>query len=93
MITPKNILIHELIGLKVRVLDACNKSLIGIEGKVIDETKNMLIIEVNMHLTKRVQKKGTRFMFELPDGTKVAVDGNKLSGRPYERIKSKIKKW
>jgi len=35
----------ELIGSRVRIIEAKNSSLIGIDGKVIDETKNTITIE------------------------------------------------
>jgi ribonuclease P protein subunit POP4 len=41
----KDIVKIELIGLNVKIIDAKNKSLIGITGKIIDETKNLLFIE------------------------------------------------
>ncbi len=42
----KLIIKDELIGRVIEVIDAQNLSLIGIKGTVIDETKNMLIVEV-----------------------------------------------
>jgi len=44
-ITPQNILAHELIGLDVIVKDSTDESRIGLKGKVVDETKNVLKIE------------------------------------------------
>ena len=45
MINSNNIFYHELIGLELEVIDSSNKSLIGISGIVIDETKKTLKIE------------------------------------------------
>jgi len=44
-----------LIGSAVKVIDAKNKSLKGIEGKVIDETKNLLIIETRKGIKKLIK--------------------------------------
>ncbi|MFA4819721.1 MAG: ribonuclease P protein component 1 [Candidatus Aenigmatarchaeota archaeon] len=87
MRNPSNILRHELIGLKCRVTDSKNKSQIGIEGKIIDETIKTIVIG-----DKRVQKKDAVFMVSL-SGKNVYIDGNAIIARPEDRIKKKIKKW
>lgn len=92
MITPKNIIQHELIGLHARVTESANKDCIGITGTVVNETKNLLIIKTKKG-EKKIQKKYTKFIFKLPDGKKVKVDGSMLVARPENRIKLKIKKW
>ena len=45
MITSKNLVNHELIGLKIKIKDSKNKSLIGKKGTIIDETKSTFLIE------------------------------------------------
>ena len=47
MLTPKNLVKHELIGLKVKVTISTNKKQEGLEGIVVDETRNTLIIETS----------------------------------------------
>jgi len=91
MITAKNLVKHELIGLEVEVADSTNKFQVGIKGLVVDETKNLLIIETENGI-KKVQKKESEFMFTIPDG-KVKVKGIIIAKRPEERIKLKVKKW
>ena len=39
-----------------------------------------------------IPKKGTFFVFELPNGEKVEINGNILSIRPEDRIKKRFKK-
>ncbi|OYT42225.1 MAG: ribonuclease P [Candidatus Aenigmarchaeota archaeon ex4484_224] len=93
-ITPKNLVRHELIGLKVFVKKCKNKLQEKIRGKVVDETYNMLIIEDERDgREKKIAKKDCIFIFVLPDGTKVEVDGKILVGRPEDRIKKKFPKW
>ncbi|AKG39102.1 MAG: ribonuclease P protein component 1 [Infirmifilum sp.] len=89
-ITPRNILRHELIGLQVEVVEASNPSLIGIKGLVLDETKNTLLIGEPGGKKRKVIKHQAYFLFELPDGTRVMVDGRYLVGRPAERLKAKL---
>jgi ribonuclease P protein subunit POP4 len=92
MITPKNLVKHELIGLDVEVTGSTNKFNVGINGLVVDETKNTLTIETQNGL-KRIQKKGSTLIFKIPSGKKVKVNGSKIAVRPEDRMKIKVKKW
>ncbi|MDY6764184.1 MAG: ribonuclease P protein subunit, partial [Halobacteria archaeon] len=47
MITPENIVRHELIGLDCRVHDSNDEGLVGIEGMVVDETTRTLKIKTH----------------------------------------------
>lgn len=76
---------HELIGLFVEVVEAKNKALIGIKGKVVDETRNMLMVD-----NKKLIKDEVVLEVQYHD-QKIKVDGKKLVGRPEDRIK-KVKK-
>ncbi|MEM5872771.1 MAG: ribonuclease P protein subunit [Candidatus Aenigmatarchaeota archaeon] len=88
-----NLVRHELIGLKVKILDSKNKSLKKIKGIVVDETYNTIIIEKKNKKRKVVPKKSTIFLFELDNNKKVKVLGDILIGRPEDRIKKKFPKW
>jgi ribonuclease P protein subunit POP4 len=88
-ITPKNLVRHELIGLKVKVVKSTEKTQRGLTGVVIDETYNTLKIETRKG-EKTVIKSNCVFIFTLPDKTKVQVDGKVLVGRPENRIKKKF---
>ena len=86
MITPENLPVHELIGLRVRVAKSLSLPFAGIHGFVVDETKNTLVIRASEG-GKTVPKKGCVFQFTLPDGRKAALDGAKIAYRPYDRPK------
>ncbi len=92
MITPKNIVRHELIGLRTEITESSNPTCTGISGRVVDETKNLLIIKTGKG-EKKIQKRNTKFIFTLPDRTRVKVDGSLLVARPEDRIRLKTKKW
>jgi ribonuclease P protein subunit POP4 len=92
MITEKNLVRHELIGLEVEVKKSTNKTQIGIKGRVVDETYNMLVIDTGGK-EKKVEKKSCVFVFKLPNGKKVEVEGWVLVGRPEDRIKKKLQKF
>jgi ribonuclease P protein subunit POP4 len=85
MITAGNILRHELIGLPVEVVHAPNPAQEGIAGRIVDETRNMLVIETSRG-TKRVGKAHVTFRLTLPDGTVVDVSGSALVSQPEKRI-------
>lgn len=92
MINSQNIFYHELIGLKVEVFNSTNKSLIGINGKIIDETKKTLKLETDKDEEKLIPKDVSIFHFTLPDGSRVEIDGKILVNRPEDRIKKRYKK-
>lgn len=89
---PKNIILHELVGLKARVINAPDPSLIGLEGRVVDETMNTLLLETEKG-EKRVPKRYTTFLFQLPDGRWTEVKGEEILYRPVERTKRAYKKY
>ena len=91
MITSQNLVHHEFIGLNVHAVSKNNKSL-DLKGTVIDETKNTIKIEGIDNSEKVIPKNGTMFIFEIPDGEKIEIDGNILSIRPEDRIKKRFKK-
>ena len=91
MITAKNLVHHEFIGLNVSVSSLKNKSL-KLKGTIIDETKNTIKIEGFDMIERIIPKKDAIFIFEIPNGEKIEVDGNILSIRPEDRIKKRFKK-
>ena len=91
MITSKNLVHHEFIGLNVRVTNEKDSSL-KLIGTIIDETKNTIKIEDGNNSEKIIPKKGSIFVFELPNGEKVEINGTILSIRPEDRIKKRFKK-
>ena len=65
-LTPENLTRHELIGLPVRVVDAANPALVGIEGRVVAETQGTLSVESGSRV-RQVQKQGSTFEFAITD--------------------------
>ena len=60
MISSQNVLRHELIGLDILVSGAANPNHRGISGTIIDETKNLLVIETSRGV-KRIPKMHSTF--------------------------------
>ncbi|MCD6509199.1 MAG: ribonuclease P protein component 1 [Thermoprotei archaeon] len=90
-LTPSNIINHELIGLKVKVTSSKNKTLVGIKGVVIDETRNTLVV-LDRGKPKIIPKNVADFEFTLPDGNVVLVKGEILIGSPEDRVKRLIRR-
>lgn len=64
---PKNPLKGGLIGLEVHVIGSSNKSQIGLRGKIIDETKNTVVIEKSSS-RKRLLKKNIMLKYPKTAG-------------------------
>jgi len=91
MITPKNLIRHEFIGLPVKIVDSTNKCNVGVSGVIVDETMKTLVVKTKRG-TKRIGKGNTKFMFKLKNKN-VMVDGKRIVARPENRVKIKVKKW
>lgn len=89
-VTPA-ILQHEFIGLHAKVVRSLHSNYVGIEGRVIDETRNTLTI-LHENREKVVIKNTAVFNFTLPDGTVLEIDGKAIIGRPENRIKKRIRR-
>lgn len=72
-----------LVGQQLIVVSAKNSLLVGLQGKIIDETKTMLIIECG-GIKKRLLKQG--LIFALGSGGE--YDGTTMKKRPEDRLKT-----
>ena len=92
--TPETLLAHELVGLRVRVVEARNEDLVGVAGSVVEETTNTLRIEGEDASegpdgrVRTVPKAGATFEFELPAGEYATVEGRRLVSRPARRTQN-----
>lgn len=78
-------MIKELIGSHITIIDSKNKSLINIDGMVVDETRNTITIKTNKGEKKLI--KNSIKIEMLVDNKMIGIDGKKLVGRPEDRIK------
>jgi len=75
----------EFIGLYVEVINSKNESMVGLKGKVIDETKDTLIINYEGKMKRLVKNQVTLKVYD--DGKEFEIEGNLLIGRSEDRIK------
>lgn len=80
---PDSLVRHELAGLDVEVTDASNPDLVGIAGRIEDETMHTLLVATSDGV-KQVPKAAATFRFEL-ETADVVVDGERLVARPALR--------
>lgn len=90
-LTPRNILRHELLGLRVRARPLKGEK--AHIGEVVGETRNMLRILRDDGKMVMLPKNTYLFEFMLSPGEKVLVEGAMLLGRPDERLKKRIRRW
>ena len=87
MILPENIVFHEMIGLQTMVTKSSNNSLLGVQGKIIDETQSMFYIKTDNGV-KLIPKNQSNWEFHLRD-QKITLDGSKLNRRSEDRLEAK----
>ena len=87
MITIDTIARHELIGLDTQVVESSNLQLVGLNGRVINETKSM--ITINTKKGKKMIPKLTSNLKFIIKGESILVKGSSIAKRPFERIGAK----
>ncbi|MEM3064831.1 MAG: ribonuclease P protein subunit [Candidatus Nitrosotenuis sp.] len=78
---------NELVGLQAQIAKSTNKSLVGLEGKIIDETMHMLTLQTVRGL-KMIPKQHNVWKFTL-SGQDLLIDGNTIAKRPEDRLRVK----
>ncbi len=91
MKTTPTVVQRELIGLNAKIVENSAPSNVGIEGKVLDETRNTISI-LHKNKKKIVIKSTSVFNFTTPDGTIIEIDGKVIIGRPEARIKKRVRR-
>lgn len=85
----KRLIKGELIGLGVKVISSKNQANDGLQGKVVDETKNTFVLKT-VKGKKRLIKQNCVFEFEV-GRKRVRIEGKILAKRPEERIKLRLR--
>ncbi len=89
-ITGRNVAVHELIGLEAEVARCTDRKMEGMKGKVVDETRNTLVLEIG-GAEKVLPKAACVFRFTLPNGEKAEVCGRMIALAPEDRTKKLMK--
>jgi len=70
-----------LVGETAEITEAKNKTLVGVKGRIIDETKSTITIQEGKK-TKKIIKEQVKITINGK-----TIDGNTIIGRPETRIK------
>ncbi len=87
MITADNIRSHEFIGLHTEITQSSNSQIIGLNGRIVDETKSMFRINTKNGI-KSIAKSKNSWKFSIKDKD-IVIDGSKIAKRPFDRIGGK----
>ncbi|MDH3339662.1 MAG: ribonuclease P protein subunit [Nitrosopumilus sp.] len=87
MITADNITSHEFIGLNTEIVKSTNPQVIGLNGRIINETKSMLTINTENGV-KSIAKSTNSWKFSI-ENKDVIVEGTKITKRPFDRLGAK----
>ena len=81
----RNVLLHEFIGLNIRIVDSTDPTLKELMGTVVFETRNTTFIRTHLSI-KQVAKKAAR-KIEIQTNSGVCfISGSSMIGRPEDRI-------
>lgn len=87
MITSDNIHSHEFIGLDTEIVQSTNPQVIGLNGRIINETKSMFTINTENGV-KSIAKSTNDWKFSIQNKD-VIVYGSKIAKRPFDRLGGK----
>jgi len=87
MITADNITSHEFIGLDTEIIESSNPQVIGLNGRIVNETKSMFTINTTNGL-KQIAKSTNSWKFSI-ENKDVVVKGTSIAKRPFDRIGGK----
>ena len=80
----------ELVGKTIKIIQSKNKTLVGIKGVLVDETKHTLTLEDKENKRIRVLKNCITFK-TTQFGETIKIRGELIVGRPEDRVKLKVK--
>lgn len=88
MITSQNIIAHEFIGLDTIITKSTNPQVVGLNGRIINETKSMFTIDTKNGV-KSIAKSTNNWKFSV-NGEDVVIAGDTITKRPFDRVGSKV---
>ena len=85
MISPENMLVHEIIGLGAKIVESTDPTLQGISGTIVFETKNTISIRTDSSV-KQIAKKAAKKIEIKTDSGVCFISGSSMIGRAEDRI-------
>src|ERR671933_1374432 len=84
-IDPKDVLRHEIIGLSIRIVESSDPTMEEINGTIVFETKNTILIRKDSWLRQAAKNAIKKMRLETSYGA-CFISGSSLIGRPEDRI-------
>ncbi len=84
MITRDNITMHEVIGMNTEISNSSNPQVIGLNGKIVDETKSMITLSTAKGM-KSIPKSNNEWKFTV-EGKEIIVNGSRIAKRSSDRL-------
>lgn len=85
MISPENVLVHEIIGLGAKIVESTDPTLQGISGTIVFETKNTVSIRTDSSV-KQIAKKVAKKIEIKTDSGVCFISGSSMIGRAEDRV-------
>lgn len=76
-----------IVGLEVCIIFHPSRSLRGLCGRIVRETRNYIVLETKNNRRLQISKKGGLFLFKLGENQCFLVRGEEISGTLAERLK------
>jgi ribonuclease P protein subunit POP4 len=73
-----------LIGKKIKIAESRDKTLLGVSGQIVDETRNTLVVQTATS-RKKIPKSIVTIQLDAADKS-FRLQGSDLIGTPQERI-------
>lgn len=84
MTRPENVLVHEIIGLGVKIVESTDPTLNGVSGSIVFETRNTISIRT-VSAVKQIAKKAAKKIEIKTQSGVCFISGSSLIGRPEDR--------
>lgn len=84
MMSPENVLVHEIIGLDIKIVESTDPTLNGVSGSIVFETRNTISIRTDSSVKQIAKKAATKIEIRMHSGV-CFISGSSLIGRPEDR--------
>ena len=84
MITPDNVMAHEVIGLHAKVVESTDPAVVGLEGTIVFETRNTFSIRTG-GATKQIAKMAAKKIELVTQSGACFISGSSMIARPEDR--------
>lgn len=81
----QNVLLHEIVGLRSKILESSDSTIQGSDGTIVLETKNTIFLRKDS-VVRQVSKEAVKVLEVRTPSCVCFISGSALIGRPEDRI-------